>query len=162
MSNGIKPSTESTTPTCAEDGHTTNQVFATVTDIGTGKIYTDQTGKFSVLSSRGNKYLFVLYDYEILTRAYKKLFNQLKKRCLRPQVQLLDNECFQSMKDLMDELNVQRQLTPAGIHRRNAAERKVAFIRSKITYMPAWLRRQGPPKLLWWSRVLVYPKPTRD
>jgi hypothetical protein len=29
-----------------------------------GKIYTDQTGKFPVLSSRGNKYLFVLYDYD--------------------------------------------------------------------------------------------------
>jgi hypothetical protein len=97
-----------TTTTDTDEGQTTNQVFATVTDIGMGKIYTDQTGKFLVLSSRGNKYLYILYDYDSnaimaepiksrtqseLTRAYKKLFDQLAKRGLRPQVQLLDNEC---------------------------------------------------------------------
>ena len=30
----------------------------------TGKIYTDQTGRFPVTSSKGSKYLMVLYDYD--------------------------------------------------------------------------------------------------
>jgi hypothetical protein len=30
----------------------------------TGQVYSDQTGKFVVASSRGNNYLLVLYDYD--------------------------------------------------------------------------------------------------
>jgi hypothetical protein len=151
MNNDTKPNTESPLANHTDEGITTNQVFATVTDIGTGKIYTDQTGKFPNLSTRGNNYMFVLYDYDSnaimaepikprtqgeLTRAYKKLFGQLEKRGLHPQVQLLDNECSQSMKDIMDELNVQWQFTPAGVHQRNAAERGIRTF--KITCRPAW------------------------
>ena len=29
-----------------------------------GKIYTDQTGRFQVTSSRGNKYIMVVYNYD--------------------------------------------------------------------------------------------------
>jgi hypothetical protein len=147
MSDDTKPNTENPITNHTDEGQTTNQVFATVTDIGTGKIYTDQTGKFPILSSRDNKYLFVLYNYDSnaimaepikprtqgeLTRAYKKLFDQLEKRGLRPQVQLLDNECSQSMKDLMAELNLQWQLTPAGIHRRSAAERGIHTFKNHL------------------------------
>jgi hypothetical protein len=147
MNNGTNPNTENHIADHTDEGQTTNQVFATVIDIGTGKIYTNQTGKFPVLSSQGNKYIFVLYDYDSnaimaepiksrtqgeLTRAYKELFGQLEKRGLRPQVQLLDNECSQSMKDLMDELNVQWQLTPAGIHRRNAAKRGIRTLKNHL------------------------------
>jgi hypothetical protein len=42
----------------------THQVFTAIVDSGTGKIYTDQTGRSLVTPSRGNKYLFVLYDYD--------------------------------------------------------------------------------------------------
>jgi hypothetical protein len=30
----------------------------------TGQIYTDQTGRFPITSSRGNKYIMILYNYE--------------------------------------------------------------------------------------------------
>ena len=32
-----------------------------------GKIYTDQTGRFQVTSSRGNKYIMVVYNYDTNT-----------------------------------------------------------------------------------------------
>jgi hypothetical protein len=32
--------------------------------IDAGKIYTDQTGHFPVISSKGNKYIMVLYEYD--------------------------------------------------------------------------------------------------
>ena len=31
----------------------------------TAKLYSNQTGQLSVLSSRGNQYIFVLYNYDI-------------------------------------------------------------------------------------------------
>ena len=40
-----------------------------------GKTYTDQTGRFPYQSSRGNKYIFLLYNYDanaILCEAIKK------------------------------------------------------------------------------------------
>jgi hypothetical protein len=32
--------------------------------IDAGQIYTDQTGRFPVVSSKGNKYIMILYDYD--------------------------------------------------------------------------------------------------
>jgi hypothetical protein len=32
--------------------------------IGAGQIYTDQTGNFPVISSKGNKCIMVLYEYD--------------------------------------------------------------------------------------------------
>ena len=34
------------------------------TDEFTGKVSTDQTGRFTITSSRGSKYLMVLYDHD--------------------------------------------------------------------------------------------------
>jgi hypothetical protein len=38
--------------------------FAYAATIDAGQIYTDQTGRFPVVSSKGNKYIMILYDYE--------------------------------------------------------------------------------------------------
>jgi hypothetical protein len=99
----------------------THQVFTVIVDSGTGKIYTDQTGRFPVTSSRGNKYLFVLFDYDSnaiiaepiksrqqdeLLRAYKKLTQHLRKRGLTPKLQRLDNECSAAMKTEMDAQDI--------------------------------------------------------
>ena len=41
----------------------TNIVFLKTVDL-TGKIYTDQTGRFPVTSRKGNKYILVTYHYD--------------------------------------------------------------------------------------------------
>jgi hypothetical protein len=138
-----KPTPESDSqPTSENPNKRTHQVFSAIVDAGTGKIYTNQTGKFPVTSSRGNKYVFVLYEYDSnailvepiksrmqdeLLRAYRKLTTHLRKRGLTPKLQRLDNEYSQAMKDELDDQNndVSWQLTPVGIHRRNAAERAI-------------------------------------
>jgi hypothetical protein len=99
----------------------THQVFTAIVDSGTGKIYTDQTGQFPVTSSRGNKYLFVLYNYDNntilaepiksrqqdeLLRASKQLTQHLQKQGLTPKVQRLDIECSPAMKTEMDAQNI--------------------------------------------------------
>ena len=43
-------------------GDITNLAFADIEATGTsGKIYTDQTGRFTVTTRKGKKYVFVLY-----------------------------------------------------------------------------------------------------
>jgi len=71
-----------------------------------GKINTDQTNRYPVTSTRGNKYILVAYDYDsntinakpLKTRtgpnllvAYIKIQNLLEQRGLKPQIHYLDN-----------------------------------------------------------------------
>ena len=82
----------------------------------------------------------VVYDYELEnilvdpmkirtaaehTRAYKLVFNHLTSRGFRPKLQNLDKEASVILTDFLIDNEVDFQLTPAGIHRRNAAERAI-------------------------------------
>ncbi|GAX19836.1 hypothetical protein FisN_11Lu298 [Fistulifera solaris] len=106
----------------------------------TGQIYTDQTGKFITPSTTGNNYLMVLYDYDSnsiwaqpyptktsasLLTAYKKLHNRLVRGGLRPRLQRLDNEASHELKEFMTDEDIDYQLVPPAVHRRNAAERAI-------------------------------------
>jgi hypothetical protein len=119
--------------------HRTHYVYSSCAPI-TGQIFSDQTGMFIATSSRGNKYLFLLYDYdsnsihsepipnrnkETLLSAYTTIITTLKQRGLHPKLQRLDNECSKLMSDHMDKEGIDYQLTPAGLHRRNAAEKAI-------------------------------------
>jgi calcineurin-like phosphoesterase family protein len=88
--------------------------FSTPSFQPTGQIYTDQTGRFPVTSSRGNKYIRLLYDYcsnSITTepmksrseakmiRVYLKLHDHLVQCSLKPQLQKLDNKAHAGLKN---------------------------------------------------------------
>ena len=105
-----------------------------------GQIYSDQTGRFVVSSSSGNNYIMVLYDYDsnhifvqpfqnrtakCILDAYKILHAHLTQAGLKPRLQRLDNECSKILKQFMHEQDVDFQLVPPGMHRRNAAERSI-------------------------------------
>ena len=107
----------------------------------TGKIYSDQTGRFPLTSSRGHKYIMIVYDYDSnsilaeplksrneleLLRAYTKIHHDLTTRGLKPVLQILDNEAPGKLKRYMQNNNVTYQLVPPHIHRRNAAERAIS------------------------------------
>ena len=106
----------------------------------TGQIHSDQTGQFLVPSISGNKYVFILYDYDSnfihaepipsrskhqILKAFNKITSKLSSRGLKPRLQRMDNEASQLLLDQMDEDNIDYQLTPAGLHRRNSAEKAV-------------------------------------
>ena len=66
----------------------TGECYLTITPIAaTGETFTDQTGRFLVTSSKGNKYIMIMYDYgsnNILGEAIKsrtgdELLRALKK-----------------------------------------------------------------------------------
>jgi hypothetical protein len=47
-----------------EQDHGIKTQFIHAATIDSGQIYTDQTGRFPVVSSKGNKYIMILYDYD--------------------------------------------------------------------------------------------------
>ena len=109
----------------------TNHIYADCTQI-TGQVYTDQTGKMlSIPSASGMNYCLIFYDFDSnliwavplpsrmkhqILKAMKQVFKLLGSRGLQPQLQCLDNECSQLLKDYMSEEGVAYQLTPRGKH----------------------------------------------
>ena len=90
-----------------------HQVFVKTVEL-TGKVSTDQTGRFPVTSSGGSKYLMVLYDHDSnaiipkpiksqseseLIRSYTVLHSKLTNWGKGPNLQMLDNECPSGLKD---------------------------------------------------------------
>ena len=128
-------------PAALSSGNTTNACFVTVQTLQpTRQVHTDQTGRFPTTSTRGNKYIFILYDYdsnsihpvplknreaESILAAYQQVQQKLIQAGLRPKLHRLDNECSQILKDFMIEQEEDYQLVPPGNHRRNAAERAI-------------------------------------
>jgi hypothetical protein len=88
-----------------DHGIKTQYIYAATIDAG--QIYTDQTGRFPVVSSKGNKYIMVLYNYDSnailaqpiknrtapeLLKAFKFMEQELVARGLKPKLMKLDNE----------------------------------------------------------------------
>lgn len=137
---------ESLFPTPIPDGLPTDYCFAAIVEY-TGKVFTDQTGKFPVRSQSGNNQLLVLYAYDAnyihaepmpnksansILKAYQAAHTTLVKAGLRPKLQRLDNECSKILKDYMHQKEVTFQLTPPGMHRRNAAERAIRTFKNHL------------------------------
>jgi hypothetical protein len=116
----------------------TNQAFATIEE--TGKVYTDQTGAFPITSSNGYKYMLVMYHYDTnailveplktrhgneILRGYQKLYTHLTNRGFKPTTYWLDNEASTALKAFNQSEQVDYQLVPPQVHRRNAAERAI-------------------------------------
>jgi hypothetical protein len=113
----------------------------------TGQIYSNQTGKFNIPSSKGNNYIFCLYNYdsnfifpipiknqtqESILSAYKEVFDTgtLKQAGLQPNLTRLDNECSNILKEHLIDEGVKSQLAPPYIHRRNATERAIRTLKN--------------------------------
>ena len=72
-----------------------------------GTIYADLTGAFPVNSSRGNKLLYIAYDYDAngilwepmkskkyseMSRVFKTVYEKLEKRGIKLKFHIMDNE----------------------------------------------------------------------
>ena len=117
----------------------THELYSQIHEV-TGRTYTDLTGAFVVPSSRGNKYVLVLYDYDsnlimaaplktrhasAILNAHKLLLQHLRKAGLKPSLMFLDNECPTILKTYFNDEGIDFQLVPPVQHRRNAAERAI-------------------------------------
>lgn len=111
------------------------------------KAYTDLTGRFPFQSSRGNNYLFILYDYDAnailaepiknrnvstIKQAWTKIHSRLKMSGNKPELYIMDNECSNDLKKSLAEESCSFQLVPPHVHRRNAAERAISTFKDQF------------------------------
>ena len=111
------------------------------------KAYVDLTGRFPHMSSRGNQYLVVMYDYDtnaivfepIKTRQSKEIYNAFKncerkisRNNVTPKIFVLDNEAAADLKLGIIKNNQSYELVPPNQHRRNATEKAIRTL--KTTY----------------------------
>jgi hypothetical protein len=111
------------------------------------QIYTDQTGYFPIISSRGNVSIMVLYEYDRnaimaepiknnkageLLRSFQVMEQKLAFRGLKPKLMMLDSEASPLLKDYLHDKNIKFQLLAPYCHRRNAAETAIHSFKDLI------------------------------
>ena len=100
----------------------------------TNTIFSDQTGAFPIIFSRGYRYIMFVYIYDInailmrclKTKAgaehlqiFKDVHTLLLHRVLHPKYCRMDNECSAPIKKFITDNDMELQLTPPQMHRRN-------------------------------------------
>jgi hypothetical protein len=154
-----------TTEPDLDQGIKTQYVYAATIDAG--QIYTDQTCIFPVVSSKGNKYIMILYDYDRnailaqpikdrtapeLLRDFQVMEQELVARGLKPKLMKLDNEASTLLKTYLHQQNITFQLVPPYIHRRNAAERAIRSFKDQLIAGLCSTDKSFPMHL--WDRLL--------
>ena len=129
----------------------------------TGAISTDFCGRCPHTSSRGMKYIFVLYDYDSnailavptqsresadMVAAYDECYQQLKSAGITPILQYLDNEVSAMLIESIKAKNLDYQLASPHDHRLNPAERAVQTFKNHFIAILAGCDSRFP-KYLW-------------
>ena len=147
----------------------TNNVVLKTMDLHepTGRVATDQTGRFPVKSSRGNQYLMVAYVHDAnailavpvknrskqsLIDAYTTIYKKLTNSGLTPQLHISDNECSSAFKRFLTARNIKLQLVPPYDHRTNPAERAIGTFKDHFITGLSSLPPMFPMHL--WDRLI--------
>jgi hypothetical protein len=148
-----------------DHGIKTQFVYAATIDAC--QIYTDQTGRFPVVSSKGNKYIMILYDDDInailaqpiedrtapeLLKAFQVMEQELVARGLTPKLMKLDNEASKLLKTYLHQQYITFQLVPTYSHRRNSAERAIRSFKDLLIAGLCSTDKSFPMHL--WDRLL--------
>ena len=103
-------------------------------------MYTDQTGKFPHISSRGNRYQMIAYYVDRnsiwvepmknrtegeMIQAQSQAVTRMKICGIIPTKQVLYNEASAAYKAAISDSNMTYQLVPPNEHRRNIAEKAI-------------------------------------
>jgi hypothetical protein len=135
------------TPPQQPSNKRTQHIFLTVHDFS-GGIASDQTGRFSVTSNRGNAYLALFYIFnpnyiksvpihnrskEELLRAYTEVYTWLTAQGYRLLLHKLDNKTSRDVEAFVVAEQVKIQYTPPDMHRTNPAERAVRTWKNHFT-----------------------------
>jgi hypothetical protein len=143
----------------------TNVIHAAIHDVD-GHTYTDLTSRFPKTSSRGCKYILVLYDYDgnriqaepiknrsdaEAIRAYSRIYNELTAKGPKPKFQTMDNEASTALKHFLHSKDIRFQLVPPHVHRQNAAERAIKTFKNHCVAMLCSMDTQFPIHL--WDRL---------
>jgi hypothetical protein len=148
-----------------DHGIKTQYIYAATIDAG--QIYSDQTGIFPVVSSKGNNYMMVLCDYysnEILAqpikdrtapellKAFQFMEQELVARGLKPKLMKLDNEDSKLLKNYLYQQGITFQLVPPYSHRPNSADRAIRSFKDHLIAGLCSTNKYFPMHL--WDRIL--------
>jgi hypothetical protein len=130
-------------------------------------VYTDQTGRLPIQSSKGNTSLMIYYDVDAnyidaeplrnhadnqMISAYRNLWERTNRgRVTKPKLHILDNEASEAFKSAIKE-NCDLQLVPPDTHRRNLAERAIQTFKSHFISILAGVDPSFPMNL--WDRLI--------
>jgi hypothetical protein len=149
-----------------DHGIKTQFVYAATIDAG--QIYTEQTGRFSVVSSKGNTYIMILYDYDSnailvqpikdrtapeLLKSFQFMEQELVARGLKPKLIKLYNEASKLLKTLLHQQDITFQLVPPYSHRQNSAERAIISFKDHLIAGLCSTDKSFPMNL--WDRLLT-------
>ena len=111
-------------------------MFFTLTTKETGTTYSDLTGRYPIISSRGNQYIAICYDYDnnriqaIPTKTHNdaeirdvtmSMLYTLTTSGHQPNIHILNNEASSILKQGLLKNRIKYQLVPPHLYRRNAA-----------------------------------------
>jgi hypothetical protein len=120
-----------------------------------------------VVSSKGNKYIMILYDYDRnailaqpikdrtapeLLKAFQVMEQELVARGLKPKLKKLDNEASKLLKTYLHQQNITFRLVPPYSHRRNSAERAIRSFKDHLIAGLCSTDKSFPMHL--WDRLL--------
>ncbi len=130
-------------------------------------VYTDQTGRFLVQSSRANRLLMLIYNVDgnyidvepmkdnkdnSMIKAYGALWGRIMKlRENKPSMHILDNEASTAFKAAIKQ-NCNLQLVPPDTRHRNLAERAIQTFKSHFIAILAGVDPSFPMYL--WDQLL--------
>ena len=140
----------------------------------TKKSYSNQTGCVPFMSSLGNDYMFIMYDYDtniilekaIASRQAKnitdvclKWYDILKRSGHASTLHILNNKCSNNMKAAFDKNSVTFQAVPPYVHGHNAAKRAIQtwkshFLVGLSSYHPNFPLSQWD-RLPWKCRITL-------
>jgi hypothetical protein len=125
-----------------------------------------------VISSKGNKYIMVLYEYDgnaILAEPIKnrtaaellRVFQVMKTKLtaigLQPKLVRLDNEAAQLLKSYLYDKNITFQLVPPYSHTINAAERAIRSFKDHLISGICSIDKEFPMNL--WDTIITSTTP---
>ena len=135
--------------------------------------YGDITGAFPYTSSRGSKYIYVMYDFDantILTyplksrqaheivQAWTTLHDQMTRHGHSISNFILDNEFSMELKKALTKKSIHFQLVPPDAHRRNAAEHAIRTFKNHFLSTLATCNSEFP--ITEWDRLLPHSQMT--
>jgi hypothetical protein len=87
-----------------------------------------------------------------MVRAYNKFIQELIDHGFKPRLQRLDNKCSQALRSLLNQQDIQFQLAPPHMHRRNAAERAIQTFKNHFVAGLCSVDLNFPLRI--WDRLL--------
>ena len=131
------------------------------------KAFGDLTGQFPVKTSRGHRYIYLLYDYDsnailvepvqnrqaqTIAKAWKKLTDRLWQQGHPYLHFVLDNELSTNLVNAFKKYDIKYECVPPNLHRRNSAERAIQTFKNHFLAGLATCNPQFP--IQEWDRLL--------